>query len=102
LTLNRSEIVLLNLAVSNLESSMIVLALTGLALFGGGVALKVWVDRRQFYRRNVAGIEEFASYGAAVAARGLEGLARLGARSAQGVGFILLGFALIQIVFKHP
>jgi hypothetical protein len=40
-----------------------ILAITGLGL---GFALAAWVGRRRFHRRNIAGIEEFASYGQAV------------------------------------
>lgn len=101
LAINRSEIDLLNLDGFNRESKMVLFVLAGVVLFGGGVALNTWVDRRKFYRRNMAGVEEFASYGAAVAARGLEGLARLGARLCLATGFVLLGLALIQILFSH-
>jgi len=80
---------------------MLLLVVIAALLFGGGVALNIWVERRQFYRRNGAGVEEFASYSAAVAARGLEGLARFGARLCLASGFALLGLALIQIFLSH-
>lgn len=47
-----------------------------LALFFGivGVAGVHIVERRRFYRRNPAGVEEFSSYGKMVVSRGLEGV----------------------------
>ena len=36
-----------------------------------------WTNKRQFNRRNMAGVEEFSSYGKSVATRGGEKLIRL-------------------------
>lgn len=49
----------------------------GLLMFIAGIAGFVFVRRREFYRRNVAGNEEFESYGHMVRAGFLEGLIKL-------------------------
>ena len=46
----------------------------GLLFLGIGIAIQLYIGRRQFYRRNQAGIEEFSSYGKAVAATAFESL----------------------------
>jgi hypothetical protein len=40
--------------------------ITGILSVIISIILKHWVGKRKFYRRNVAGIEEFKSYGSAV------------------------------------
>ena len=46
----------------------------GLLFLGIGIAIRLYVGRRQFYRRNEAGIEEFSSYSKAVVATTFESL----------------------------
>jgi hypothetical protein len=44
-------------------------------LFGGlGITVDQMIKRRQFYRRNRAGVEEFRSYGSKVAINAYEGM----------------------------
>ena len=49
----------------------------GLAAIIIGIALRMWVSRRAFYRRNAAGVEEFNSYSAKVFSGMLETLVSL-------------------------
>lgn len=51
----------------------IVLLVVGLMAFGGGTVLQHYVLRRQFYRRNDAGLQVFGSYSKMLMSRGLEG-----------------------------
>ena len=44
-------------------------AILGIFLVALGIASNIWVSRRIFYRRNMAGIEQFDSYGKALATR---------------------------------
>lgn len=62
-----------------------------------GIAGKHMVQRRRFYRRNLAGIEEFRSYGAMVATRALEGVLDIASRLclAAAVGFVC-GFGFLR------
>ena len=53
-----------------------------------GVGLALWVARRNFYRNNAAGIQEFENFRSAVWCGIVEGLARLVA------GFCLVGGVL--------
>jgi hypothetical protein len=46
--------------------------LLGLVILTVGIAGIFYVRRRKFYRRNVAGVEEFKSYGSAVATNFIE------------------------------
>lgn len=78
---------------------MIGFVVLGVVLVIAGAVLNTWIDRRRFYRRNAAGIEEFSSYGSAMAARGLEGLAQVGARLGIGGGVVLLGMTFLQFMF---
>ncbi len=45
----------------------------GIVCFGLAAASGIYVDRQRFYRRNGAGVEEFATYGKKVKARIDEG-----------------------------
>lgn len=53
--------------------------LTGFVILGLGIAGRVYVARRRFYRRNIAGIEEFAGFGRMVVTRFAEGVINLAA-----------------------
>lgn len=46
--------------------------LIGLAMFAGGMFLRFKVNEKQFNRRNMAGVEEFSSYGKSVAVQSAE------------------------------
>jgi hypothetical protein len=50
----------------NMDSFMVALAV---ALWGLGIAGIVFVKRRAFYRRNMAGVEEFRGYGNMIVTR---------------------------------
>ena len=64
----------------------------GIVFIVAGVVGSHWVGRREFYRRNNAGVEEFSSYGSSVVAKMVERLART-------VSFIaiLVGVAMIVL-----
>ncbi len=66
-------------------------------LIGLGVFAQVWVDRRQFYRRNEAGQERFDTYGAKVVAKGVEASAALLGKLSILAGAGLVIFILVQI-----
>jgi hypothetical protein len=51
--------------------------LFGLLLVVVGIAGRIFVGRRQFYRRNVAGVEEFQGYGSMLGSRFMEGGIRI-------------------------
>ncbi|UOH77026.1 molybdenum ABC transporter permease [Ornithobacterium rhinotracheale] len=73
------------LAIST-DSFMLVF---GIITFILGIALRYWINRRRFYRRNVAGKETFSSYEKAVIVRILERFGKLIAWA-----FILLGLLM--------
>lgn len=62
----------------------------GISFFAIGVALRYWINRRKFNRRNVAGLEGFSSYEKATATRFLEGIGKLIAYAAILVGILFL------------
>lgn len=55
-----------------------------------------WTGKRSFERRNMAGVEEFDSYGKAVGTRALEGLVSISAKAFAAFGFLAfcLGWGL--------
>lgn len=66
---------------------------SGIIILLVGIALRYWINRRRFYRRNVAGKETFSSYEKSVIVRILEKFGKLIAWV-----FILFGL-LMSIVF---
>lgn len=66
--------------------------LFGLIILAVGIAGIFYVRRRKFYRRNMAGVEEFKSYGSAVGTNFFESL--IGAISF----FVILLGGLITLV----
>lgn len=68
---------------------IVLLAIGGYGLF--------WTNKRRFERRNVAGIEEFSSYGKAVATRGGEKIVRL----ASWLLLVLGGLGIVTALFRH-
>ncbi len=46
--------------------SVVLTLLAPVVLFGAGIGLWLWVRRRQFYRTNPAGVEEFKNFRSAV------------------------------------
>ena len=71
--------------------------IVGIVLLAAGGFARLWVGRRRFHRRNAAGVEEFQSYGGALATQGIEKLA-----SIAGVVLILLGLMLIATFLFRP
>jgi uncharacterized membrane protein YidH (DUF202 family) len=68
--------------------------LIGLALFAAGMFLRFKVNEKQFNRRNMAGVEEFSSYGKSVATQSAEKFLRLIAGFLIIVGIITFLLAL--------
>ncbi|WP_018675946.1 hypothetical protein [Riemerella columbina] len=66
---------------------------SGIIILLVGIALRYWINRRRFYRRNVAGKETFSSYEKAVIVRILEKFGML-------IAWVLILFGLLMgIVF---
>ena len=63
-----------------------------------GIALLVWSARRRFYRRNIAGVEEFGSYSHALGSRLTEGFVDLVGTLAFATG-LLAGFFAAYATF---
>lgn len=76
-----------------------VLPFVGCAFVVIGWLLNHYVNRRKFYRRNAAGVEEFATYGRSVMIRFCESTAVLGSvvLFAFGILFIVMGLALLPV-----
>lgn len=70
-------------------TSQLILGIIALAL---GIGLIYWINRRKFYRRNVAGLEGFSSFEASVFVRFME---RIGKWLAYGL--LLLGILFLWI-----
>lgn len=62
----------------------------GLATLLAGLATWFWIGRRRFQRRNIAGVEEFGSYGAMLLTAGFEKLLRIVAALAILAGLLLM------------
>lgn len=59
-----------------------------------GIALIYWINRRKFYRRNVAGLEDFSSFEASVFIRFIE---RLG----KWLAYILILFSVLLFLLYN-
>ena len=60
-----------------------------------GIALIYWINRRKFYRRNVAGLEGFSSYEKSVLVRFLE-------RVGKWIAYALIIYGVISILtYNH-
>jgi len=59
------------------------------------MAGKFWIGRRKFYRRNMAGVEEFEGYGKAVASNFFEGLINIVSGIMLLLGICSIGVGLI-------
>lgn len=66
------------------------LLIMGIFFFVGGMALRYWINRRKFNRRNVAGLEGYSSYEKATATRFLEGIGKLIAYLSIAAGLLFL------------
>ncbi|AZS21776.1 MULTISPECIES: hypothetical protein [unclassified Caulobacter] len=70
--------------------------IVGIGLVALAVAADLWVKRRRFYRRNMAGLETFSSFGASVTTRGLERLVLGASRIAGLLGALMLFLAAVR------
>lgn len=70
-------------------------SIIGLLLTFLGVTMIFIVNRREFYRRNIAGIEEFSGYAVMVAVKGIEFVARY-------AGWMLIAIGFLIIMNKAP
>lgn len=61
----------------------------GIVFFLIGCVGVYWTGKRSFERRNVAGMEEFESYGKAVGTKALEGVISLIAKVLIFLGFLM-------------
>ncbi|MDR2186483.1 MAG: hypothetical protein LBE62_00350 [Azonexus sp.] len=68
------------------------LKVIGLVFFFAGCFGVYWSGKRAFERRNIAGVEEFSSYGKAVGLRAFEGLVKIISWLSIAIGFV--GFCL--------
>ncbi|MDN3693741.1 molybdenum ABC transporter permease [Chryseobacterium tructae] len=62
----------------------------GLFFFIIGIALRYWINRRKFNRRNASGLEGFSNYERATATRFLERIGKLIAYVCIAVGLLFL------------
>ncbi|WPR77935.1 hypothetical protein [Algoriphagus sp. NG3] len=62
----------------------------GICLLGGGFALRVWVNRRRFYRRGPGGLQHFSRYRKAVIISTFEGFIML-----LSIPIIILGMLIL-------
>ena len=70
-------------------TSQLILGIVAIAL---GIGLIYWINRRKFYRRNVAGLEGFSSFESSVFVRFMERIGKLLA-----YGLIILGILFLWI-----
>lgn len=68
--------------------------IVGIVFLALGVAIILWTNQRAFNRRNVAGVQEFNSYGHSLLIRTLERFGRIAAWLfiLAGVGSLLVRF----------
>lgn len=67
-----------------------------------GLALNAWVGRRRLYRRNFAGVEEFADYRSFVGTRILEKLTLLAGALLLTLGVLSFSVALGGLLLRTP
>ena len=80
------------------QTQLIIEILGSLILFAGCAGVIYWIEGRRFYRRNVAGLQEFQSFGAGAWTSAWERLFSLIARVA-GVFALLLAVMLGIFVY---
>lgn len=61
--------------------------LIGFVLIASAIAGYCWIEKRKFYRRNHAGVQEFDSYGSSLKARTIEGFVNFLVGMSAIVGF---------------
>ncbi|EGV34098.1 hypothetical protein ThidrDRAFT_0253 [Thiorhodococcus drewsii AZ1] len=78
-----------------------IFASVGALLFVIGYFGDHWVDRRQFYRRNDNGVEEFKSYGSAVATSYIEGIVGFLSKIIKIIGGMLFVLGTLGLVSPY-
>lgn len=68
--------------------------LMGIVILGASVFGLYWTGKREFHRRNAAGVEEFNSYGQALATNALESIIRIASVIGTLVGLMMIIFSL--------
>jgi hypothetical protein len=68
--------------------------LMGIVILVASVFGLYWTGKRGFHRRNRAGVEEFSSYGSALATNALEGIIRIVSVIGSLVGIFMIIFSL--------
>ncbi|WP_034636054.1 hypothetical protein [Desulfovibrio cuneatus] len=70
-------------------------AVIGITLIVFTIASGFYLDRQQFNRKNIAGVQEFSSYGSLVKTRIIEGTIKAMsiASGLAGIGFIIVHFS---------
>lgn len=72
-----------------MDTPSLIIAITAFVL---GIGLNYWVNRRKFYRRNMAGLEGFSSFEKSVFIRLFERVGKL-----IGYALIIIGFIFLWI-----
>lgn len=70
----------------------------GISLLGGGFALRVWVNRRRFYRRGPGGLQHFSRYSKAVLVSMVEGFMMFVSIPLIILGMLVLFFWSIYLI----
>lgn len=73
------------------------IAFIGFLILGLGAVGLFFVNRREFYRRNAAGIEEFTGYGSMLATKLFEKTIRLVSSLLLLAGITLIGLTYIHL-----
>ncbi|MEP0713577.1 hypothetical protein [Algoriphagus sp.] len=69
----------------------------GICLLAGGFALRVWVNRRRFYRRGPGGLQHFSRYSKAVLISTFEGFLMLVSIPMMILGMLILIFWYVLV-----
>lgn len=68
--------------------------LLGVVILAASVFGLYWTGKREFQRRNAAGVEEFDSYGQALVTNALEGIIRIASVIGTVAGLMMIVFSL--------
>lgn len=78
------------------QHQLVMEMIASLVVLAGFIAIVYWIERRRFYRRGIAGLQQFHSFGLGVWTLGWEGLLSWIARAG---GVLALLFAITVGVF---
>ena len=76
----------------------IVTGVIGIVLLAAGIAMRIFVSRRRFYRRNVAGLEEFRNYSSSVVVSAGERLLSIVGCALAIIGFLMAAGGTINVI----